>query len=124
MITSKDVTNVEYSRMLKRTGAPQETEAYWQGLMPSLSTIQGMSAIASENKGKVRWILTLGKPPEPNASAYSVEELKAYLTKLEKPLPILRQQDKYFFCSTGEKEFNAEIGADAFAQAVLYITKV
>lgn len=109
-ITVKDVTNVENSRMLKRNGAPQDTHAYWQGIMPSLSTIQGMASIASEKKGKMQWNLVLQKPQEPYASAYTLEELKmflkAYLGEHHKNTP-----------SPEAKEVNS------FALAVLSIIK-
>jgi len=140
-MTANDVTNVEFSRMLKRNGAPQETQAYWQGIMPSLTTIQGMGAIAQEDKGKMRWLLILGKPPEPNASAFTYEELETYLKKYmeekvdtqkleplkKREFPIITQDptSKTFYCTIGKSRmFNSPKKADSMAQAVLYITKL
>jgi len=129
-MTSTDVTNVENSRMLKRNGAPQHTHAYWQGIMPSLSTIQGMASIASEKKGKMQWNLVLERPTEPYASAYTLEELqvflKAYLggQNQEKPLPEVKKVDKLYICSIDDKTtYTDKTEVNAFALAVISIIK-
>lgn len=127
-LTVQDVTNVENSRMLKRNGAPQHTHAYWQGIMPSLSTIQGMASIATEKKGKMQWNLVLERPTEPYASAYTLEELqvflKAYSHDKEKPLPEVKKSDKLYTCSINDKTtFTDKTEVDAFALAVISIIK-
>lgn len=129
-LTAKDVTNVENSRMLKRNGVLQDGQAYWQGIMPSLSTIQGMASIASEQKGKMRWNLVLSTPPEPSARAFTLEELKDYLTlfmeahNIERELPPVTQSGKNYLCTVDEKHAYTELTeVDAFALAVLYYIK-
>jgi len=131
--------------MLKRAGVPQESEAYWYGVIPSLTTIQGMTAIAQEDKGKMRWLLILGKPQEPSASAFTLEELQKYLKQyieirrkhdpfyVAPETPQLRKQEAILtngkkvetsICSiNGQEMFNATNDASAFAQAILYIVK-
>lgn len=130
-MTSKDVISVEYARMLKMAGLPQATTAYWYGTIASLDTIQGEAPIATEKIGKVKWRLVLAQPPDPSASAYTLKELKDWIeifkeaNPTDKPLPEVRQVNKTYIASVGDKDlFTGKSEPNVFAQAVLYFIKI
>lgn len=124
-MTIKDVISVENARKLKRAGIKQESKAFWRCIIASLSNIEGL-AVAKEEKTGMRWVLVLGKPEDPSASAFTLEELEAIFKEKfpDKELPIFREEDGAIIGSTKERDlFITKTKQDNLALTILLFSK-
>lgn len=124
------VISVENARILKRSGFPQSSQAYWRCELPNLTSISGLP-ISSKERGKLRWLLVRGKPEEPFAAAYTLEELQKILKSymeghhIKRGFPQIRKEDDHYVCSIDHSDmFVGLTEQDVFASAVLYMIRL
>lgn len=119
-LINDDVTNVEFSRLLKRSGYPQASHYYWYADIPTLNKIQDAEAVGVEEKRKMKWLLVDQKPQEPCVSAYTEEEL-INLFKDKSAVPVITKEKEHFVGSIkGKPLFFNKNKQNIYAQSLIY----